>query len=463
MTSNTNPLQAGQTTLASLLAAHDSGSLEGEIAARVRDFIVAAGVAELNEITMEEHPADQDNRRLDIYVRNTFIEVKRDITSHNAIDPAHIMQLDGYLTATATAAAGRGVQNGILTDGKRWLERNVGESHRAMAMSRRTALVFNKAEQAVRLREFLTGIIDRNEDNLAPSATNLSKYFGIGSPLFRTSNQLLAHAYETHRGSPTVAVKRRLWQDLLQVALGKNAATADDTSDWLFIRHTYITSLIATIIQQQLLGGVGDYANERPDELLKGHILAEQSALHGIIDADLFTWPTEVGQNTYLMQIANQVERFNWTDYPKEIAPTLYQNVIPQEERKKLGEYYTPRWLAKAITEAVVDDPLKQRVMDPSCGSGTFIETAVERILQEADGLTATETLRKLQDNVVGIDIHPVAVQLAKATWVMAAASTIRAAREENPEAQGITAPIYLGDSMQLRYETGTPVRQPDY
>ena len=104
----------------------------------------------------------------------------------------------------------------------------------------------------------------------------------------------------------------------------------------------------------------------------------------------------------------------------------------------------------------MVDDPLNQRVLDPSCGSGTFIETAVERILSRAGELTATERLQKLQQNVVGIDIHPVAVQLAKATWVMAAADTIRAARAEGAGTGAVSAPIYLGDSMQLRYDTGT-------
>ena len=112
--------------------------------------------------------------------------------------------------------------------------------------------------------------------------------------------------------------------------------------------------------------------------------------------------------------------------------------------------------MAREITETVVDDPLAQRVLDPSCGSGTFIETAVEQILAHSEKLTATEKLQKLQENVVGIDIHPVAVQLAKATWVMAAADTIRAAREEDPSAGAVSAPIYLGDSMQLRYDTGT-------
>ena len=56
----------------------------------------------------------------------------------------------------------------------------------------------------------------------------------------------------------------------------------------------------------------------------------------------------------------------------------------------------------------------------------------------------------------MGIDIHPVAVQLAKATWVMAAADTIRAARAQGGETGPVSAPIYLGDSLQLRYDTGT-------
>ena len=251
-------------------------------------------------------------------------------------------------------------------------------------------------------------------------------------------------------------MKRRLWQDLLQVALGKDAATAGDESDWLFIRHTYITSLIAVIMQQQLLGDVARHAFERPDALLKGRILAEQSDLHGIIDADLFTWPTEVGESTYLREIARVAEQFNWEEKAAAVAPTLYQNVITQEERKKLGEYYTPRWLAKEITKAVVDDPLNQRVLDSACGSGTFIETAAEHVLDHAGELTATEKLRKLQENIIGIDIHPVAVQLAKATWVMAAAETIKAARAEEDGPSAVSAPIYLGDSMQLRYDTGT-------
>ena len=390
---------------------------------------------------------------MDLYVHNTCIEFKTNILRGGAPDPEYVAQLDGYLKHLLKA--GSGVRNGILTDGVHYFLRRVGEEDLPLQKNE-IRIMFDRAEQVPRLREYLHGIISAPADNVSPTAENLERHFGNNSDAFLAGNLLLKEAYEEHRDNPTVAVKRRLWQDLLQVALGKDAATAGDESDWLFIRHTYITSLIAVIMQQQLLGDVAHYASERPDALLKGHILAEQSDLHGVIDADLFTWPTEVGESTYLREIARVVEWFDWTQNAKEVAPTLYQNVITQEERKRLGEYYTPRWLAKEITETVVDAPLSQRVLDPSCGSGTFIETAVERILNHSGGLSRTETLKKLQENVVGIDIHPVAVQLAKATWVMAAADTIRGARAEGTGTGAVSAPIYLGDSMQLRYDTGT-------
>ena len=429
------------------------GASENDIRAAFQRFVETAGVATLAEMTTEVPPSIGNAGRMDLYVHNTCIEFKKDILRTGAIAPGDVAQLDGYLKQLVKA--GTGVQNGILTDGVNYLIRRPGDDE-LPDQKGEDRRVFDKPEQAHLLREYLHSVISAAAENISPTSENLQRLFGSSSDVFRASNVLLMEAYEAHRSDPTVAVKRRLWQDLLQVALGKDAAAAGDESDWLFIRHTYITSLIAVIMQQQLLGDVTRYAAERPDALLKGRILSEQSDLHGVIDADLFTWPTEIGESAYLREIARVGAQFDWTQSPGEVAPTLYQNVITQEERQKLGEYYTPRWLAQEITQAVVDDPLNQRVLDPSCGSGTFIETAVEHLLEHARGLSATDTLRLLQENVVGIDIHPVAVQLAKATWVMAAADTIRAARAEGGETGAVSAPIYLGDSMQLRYDTGT-------
>ena len=429
------------------------GASENDIRFAFQRFMDIAGIVPAGEMTTEGPPGIGNPGRMDLYVHNTCIEFKTNILQGGQPDGRFVSQLDGYIENLLKA--GTGVRNGVLTDGVHFFLRRIGDEKLPLLPFGRLQ-TFDLPQQAANVREYLHGIITAPAEDISPTAENLERHFGSDSDIFRAGNLLLQEAYWQHRRNPTVAVKRRLWQDLLQVALGKDAASDDDESDWLFIRHTYITSLIAIIMQQQLLTDVTKHAVERPDDLLKGRILAEESGLHGVIDADLFTWPTEVGQNAYLREIARVVEQFDWTQKPTEVAPILYQNVISQEERKKLGEYYTPRWLAKEITETVVDNPLNQRVLDPACGSGTFIETAVERILAAAGNLSAVETLRKLQENVVGIDIHPVAVQLAKATWVMASASTIQAARAVDNDIGGVSAPIYLGDSMQLRYDTGT-------
>lgn len=442
-----------QEAFALVIERHNNPTSENDIRYAFQRFMETSGIASASDMSTEEPPGLGNSGRMDLYIYNTCIEFKTSILQYGKPNPGYVTQLDGYLDKLFRA--GTGVRNGILTDGVHYFRRRIGEEKLA-PLPADAIRIFNQQGQAPLLREYLHGIISDPAEPISPTAATLERHFGTNSDVFRASNLLLQEAYEAHRGDPTVAVKRRLWQDLLQVALGKDAASDGNESDWLFIRHTYITSLVALIMQQQLLGGVTHHASQRPDDLLKGQILAEQSDLHGIIDADLFTWPTEVQESAYLREIARVVEQFDWKQNPTEVAPTLYQNVITQEERKKLGEYYTPRWLAREITEAVVDDPLNQRALDPSCGSGTFIETAVDRILAHAGKLTATERLRKLQENVVGIDIHPVAVQLAKATWVMAAADAILAAREEAPDTGAVSAPIYLGDSMQLRYDTGT-------
>ena len=56
----------------------------------------------------------------------------------------------------------------------------------------------------------------------------------------------------------------------------------------------------------------------------------------------------------------------------------------------------------------------------------------------------------KLRDSVIGIDVHPVAVHLARASWTLAALSAI-----QDAGGTSISVPIYLGDALQLRFRAG--------
>ncbi|EFL39743.1 hypothetical protein SSRG_02547 [Streptomyces griseoflavus Tu4000] len=100
----------------------------------------------------------------------------------------------------------------------------------------------------------------------------------------------------------------------------------------------------------------------------------------------------------------------------------------------------------------VVTDPLDQRVLDPSCGSGTFLFHAVRRYLKtaEAQGRPLRQALDALPDYVAGIDLHPVAVSLARVTYLLAIGND----RLRSPERGSIRVPVYLGDSVQWKQRT---------
>ena len=100
---------------------------------------------------------------------------------------------------------------------------------------------------------------------------------------------------------------------------------------------------------------------------------------------------------------------------------------------------------------STVTSPLQQRVLDPACGSGTFLFHAVRQYLTAAaeDGVPLPEALNDLTDHVLGVDLHPVAVALARVTYLLA----IGRQRLLDPQRGPITVPVYLGDSIQWQQQ----------
>ena len=437
--------------LGKLLERHHLGASENDIRSAFRDFLIRTGIAaDEIEIVTETRPAADSRNKVDLYLRNTYVEFKRNVIKGGAIDPEAVGQLDGYILENAKA--GNGIQNGILTDGQHYLKRSVGDNLRPI-VTENIHRVFNSSEQGSRLYEYLYDIIDTQAEDIAPTAEMLLRYFGPDSDVFKTSTALLTEVHRENREHPTVAVKRKLWRELLQVAIGQNSVDDSPEYDWLYVRHTYLTALVGVIVQAHFGIDVARYADAQPADLLNGEILRQHTGLKGITESDLFTWSLETGEHSYLGVIARQVANFDWGQNPDNLAATLYQNTITADERKRMGEYYTPPWLAEAITGELIADPLNTRVLDPACGSGTFLAAAVRHLIAHGGDLTPREQLAKLQENIAGIDLHPVAVQLAKATWVIACHGVITAARNAGQSGETITAPVHLGDSMQLRYD----------
>ena len=448
--------QASDEYLDKILQRHTYGDSENDIRTAFRDFILHTGIiADESEIKTEVPPATDSIKRVDMHTRNTYIEFKTNLMVRGQIEPRYIEQLDNYLLESVKS--GWGIQNGILTDGKHYLKRNIGESILQFT-KKNSPHTFEQSSQGSRLSEYLFDIINTDAQNIAPSTDTLTKHLAGDSDLLTQATALLKDAHDKHRTNPTVAVKRKLWQDLLEVALGQNSTSDPEEADWLFIRHTYLTTLIALILQAYFGINIEHEAEQAPIELLNGTTLNAHNNLKGVIESDLFQWPAEVGATQYIRSIARKVSQFDWSKRPDELAAILYQNTISSEERRKMGEYYTPRWLAQTIVDELITDPLNTVAIDPACGSGTFIECLVHNIVEHSQSQHPIDTLGKLQNNVIGIDLHPVAVQLAKATWVLNSHEVINTARYAG-HSNDIAPPIYLGDSLQLRYERNITTR----
>ena len=442
---------------AAILLRHESGEPEANITSAIRDFLIETSLAKSDEIVEEHPPSDSSRRAVDLTALDSFIEVKRRISGMRSgfdPDPEYVRQIDDYLALSANE--GKGVRTGLLTDGKRWLLRWHGADEVKTAAP--YGFTLDSADSWLALYEWLRDTALVSLEDIPLDRDSIEKHLGPASPAYQRDIDALKRLYAQSFRHETVKVKRRLWHDLLRSALGEIARDSSQMDD-LFVRHTYLTAVIGMVVQASFGIDIRALAAANPADLVHGREFRNKTGLQGVVESDFFAWLAEVGGATLLATMARRVARFDWQygSAPNDIAALLYETVIPPDERRTLGEYYTPQWLARSMTRELVTDPLNQSVLDPACGSGTFIAEAIANFVEAAGieaandaGMDETEIFGKLRDSVIGIDIHPVAVHLARAAYVLAARSAIEAASYTS-----ITVPIYMGDALQLRYRSG--------
>ncbi len=371
-------------------------------------------------------------RRIDIEAGSTVIEIKKDLGNERVRKRAQ-EQLAGYLASRTEETGLR--YAGVLTDGAIW------ELHH---LARDKSQVVNELrltgadEDRDALLVWLEGVM-ATAFGIKPTPKEIHQRLGSDGPSFALDFADLKEIYSRNKREPEIALKRELWSRLLASALG----THFPDTDHLFVMHTYLV-ISADLIAHSAVGlpivGVS------PRDLLSGEEF-RQAEINGVVEADFFDWPIDVPEgHRFVGALARRIARFDWTDVDHDILKTLYESVIDADTRKHLGEYYTPDWLAEGIVEDTINEPLEQRVLDPACGSGTFVFWAVRRYLHaaEAAGMSREEAILGVVSHVAGMDLHPVAVALARVTYLLAIGS--KYLEGERPP---FSVPIYLGDSLR--------------
>ena len=278
------------------------------------------------------------------------------------------------------------------------------------------------------------------QPEIPPEPDAVRKELGRESLAYFVAHTELARLWQAVKSTPDVELKRTLWADLLQMVYGESV-DADD----LFFQHTYLT-IVAKTMATRALG----IPLPQPADLLSGKAFRDAS-ITGAVESDFFDWILDAPAGDALVsRIAAQAGRFRLQDVQQDVLKELYESLIDPAQRHQLGEYYTPDWLADLMVREVVTEPLEQRVLDPSCGSGTFLFHAVRHFLAAADekGYGNDAALAECVRKVLGVDIHPVAALIARVTYLLALGPERLRGRQG-----GIAIPVYLGDSLQWNTE----------
>lgn len=150
--------------------------------------------------------------------------------------------------------------------------------------------------------------------------------------------------------------------------------------------------------------------------------------------------------------LINHLIVYNLKQIDQDLLKQLYQNLVDPSTRHDLGEYYTPDWLAE-LTLREIDYNAPQSLYDPACGSGTFLFTAIKRLIQL--GLHGEELVKFCMNNVMGTDVHPLAVTIARVNYLLAMVQDMRSIKTVT-ETYMVNIPIYMADAL-IKPIQGTP------
>jgi len=286
---------------------------------------------------------------------------------------------------------------------------------------------------------------------IRPTAIDLKFRFGPGSPTYAVAVDVLKRLYDAVKSEEDVKLKYELWSKSMEIVYG--SAPKEEA----FIDHTYLATLVKLIVYFKLSGA--DRVNK--EELQKA-LTGKYFAAYGItnlIEEDFFTWVlhSKIADTSLELaaSLAKELLRYDLTQIDEDFFKELYQEIVERGQRHRLGEYYTPEWLTELVLREVMvmwrgEDP--PRILDPACGSGTFLSTAIRMLKKDLlqKGWRPREVLNFVLSSVMGIDINPMAVVIARANYVIALGDLL------HERAGSIVIPVYVADSIKLPKVTRT-------
>lgn len=128
-----------------------------------------------------------------------------------------------------------------------------------------------------------------------------------------------------------------------------------------------------------------------------------------------------------IMKVLSRFANVDFSVINDDMIGKAYERHIPNDERKRLGQFYTPDFIVDYLLENVSINR-DSKLLDPSCGSGAFLHQAVQ-LFKAKTKLTSTEIIER---NIYGIDINPFACQLTTMNLLLATLDSKRKPKNIN-------------------------------
>jgi methylase of polypeptide subunit release factors len=333
-------------------------------------------------------------------------------------------------------------------------------------------------------RTFLTHL--RALSRMPLSAENLAKKFGPESGIGKEAVRAFADALEYWGNQNRIRTFFNEWKRLFGIVYGEqfNASqgkekdnlskfyqvgSETDFHELLFSLHTYFAFLMKLIAVEILTLRESSFSSSFSlslahfyDDELKNQLenienggIYVKKGITNFLEGDFFRWYTDAldypGLKEIIREIGRTLSQFEPATsnlnpfFTRDLLKKLYQYLVPKEVRHRLGEYYTPDWLAELLLNEVgYEGNTLKRFLDPACGSGTFLVLAIQRAIkhgQEKEKIPDLEIVKRVLANIWGFDLNPLAVIAARTNYLFALGDLVN-------ELQHIEIPIYLTDSV---------------
>ena len=397
---------------------------------------------------------------VDAVVGKTAIEYEKNLTIHGIFAEGY-HQVKEYSAALCNIGIPETEVLGVLSDTVRWYGYRVqttslpaeggllGPDDVELEQIAFVDLSVGSDEEFTRFEQFIEQFMARDESRLL-NAKTLATDFGVESSFYRETIGLFSETIQrAMEEKPDYAdLIKQVWQNFIAY-LG--ASDYGSFSQETYVSEFYLVTVAKVLCANILAGRAIISSDEEIRSILDGKYFSRQN-IYNFVDYDYFGWLNDTPYVESFIPCAREIQnRLRAYDFSRlgeqDIFGRLLAQLANREHRLMLGQEFTPHWIAKDIVAYNIDKIGDEvpRIMDMCCGSGVFLIESIKAVREKyaisPESYNAEKDIISFSA-VMGFDIDPLAVMLAKVNWIMTMRDLF------SVHTGSITVPIYHADSL---------------